>query len=52
MSKIKIIRPSEDVMALRMQREKIPANGAYETTKSTPSSINDTSAHVMEYSSY
>ena len=47
MSKTKIIRPSSDVMAVVIQREKIPATGAYETLKSTPSSMDDISAHVL-----
>ena len=52
MSKINIFRPSIYVMAMMIQREIMPATGVYETVKSNPSSMDDSSAHVLEYSSY
>ena len=47
MSKTKIIKPSADVIAIMMQREWMPATAAYETTKSTPSSMDYLSVHVL-----
>ena len=52
MSKTKIMKPYTDSIATMMQRERITDTGAYETLKSTPSIMNDTSAHVMKYISY
>ena len=43
------MRPSADAIAMMIRREKIPANGAYDTVKSTPSIMIDPSAHVLEY---
>ena len=51
-SKTKIISPSEDSIEIMMQRERIPATGAYDTVKSTPSIMDDPYAHVLEYKSY
>ena len=47
MTKTKIIKPSADVMATMMQREKITVTGAYETVKLNTSSMDDTYAHVL-----
>ena len=52
MSKTKIMRPSADVITVIMQREQMPATGLYDTVKSTPSSMDDPYAHVIEYKSY
>ena len=47
MSKTKITRPSVDTITIIMQTERIPDTGAYDTLKPTPSSMDDTSAHVI-----
>ena len=52
MSKKKLIRPSKDAITMIMQRERVPANIPYDTVKSTPSGMDDPSAHLMEYISY
>ena len=52
MMKRKRVKPSSDTIEVMMQREGIPATGAYATVKSTPSSIYDPSSHVLEYKSY
>ena len=52
MSKTKISRPFSDEISMMMQRERMTATGMYDTVKSTPSSTDDTSAHVMDYISY
>ena len=49
MSNTKIINPSADAITTMTRSEWIPATGAYETVKSTPSSMDDQSAHVLEY---
>ena len=49
MSKTKRIKTSTNAMAVMMQRERMPETGAYETVKSTPSSMDYPSSHVMEY---
>ena len=50
MSKTKIIRPSTDAISMMiMRREKIPSTGEYYTVKSTHSSTDDPSAHVLEH---
>ena len=48
----KIIRPSADAMAMKMRGYRMPPPGEYEAVKSTPSSMDDPSAHFMEYRSY
>ena len=35
-----------------MRRERMPATGAYDTVKSTTSSMNDQSENVLEYKAY
>ena len=52
MSKTKIIRPSVDAIVMIMRRERMPATGAYDKVKSTPSSMDDPSAHVLYYKPY
>ena len=52
MSKTKIVRPSADAISMMIQRDQIPATGAYVTVKSTTSIVYDTSAHVVFYISY
>ena len=49
MSKTKIIKPSEDAIAMVMWMEKLSSTGAYETVNSTTSSMDYASKHVMEY---
>ena len=51
-SKKKIIRPSADTISMMMQMEHMPDTGAYDTVNSTPSIMDDLSAHVLEYISY
>ena len=46
------MRPSVDAIDLIIQREWIPATGKYDTVNSTPSRMDDLSAHVLEYISY
>ena len=46
------MRPSTDEIYMIILRERIPATGVYDTVKSTPSSMYDPSAHVIEYISY
>ena len=48
MSNTKIRRPSTDKIAIMIQRELMSATFAYGTVKSTPSSMDDSSTHVME----
>ena len=48
MSKTKIIKPYKDEMSMMMRRDLISETGAYETVKSTNSSMDDTCAHVIE----
>ena len=52
MSKTKIMRPSVDAIAVITRREMMPSTGEYDKVKSTPSSMDDPSAHVREYKSY
>ena len=52
MYKTKIIRPSRDSIAMIIQRCWIPATGAYDALKSTPSSMDYSYAHFLEYRSY
>ena len=49
MIKIKIKRTSADAMSVMMKRERMSTTGAYATMKSTPSIIDDPSAHVLQY---
>ena len=49
MSKTKIMRPSAYPIATITRRERIPATGAYDTVKSTTSSMDDLSAHVLGF---
>ena len=43
------MRPSEDAIPIMMRRERMPATGEYDTVKSTPSIMDDTSAHFLDY---
>ena len=52
MSKTKIMRPSAYPIATITRRERIPATGAYDTVKSTTSSMDDLSAHVLGFKWY
>ena len=52
MPKTKIMRPYADTIAMIMQRDRMPDTGAYDTVESTPSSMDDTSAHVLDYIPY
>ena len=52
MSNKKIMKPSAYAISVIMPRERIPATGAYDTLKSTPSIIYDPYVHVLEYISY
>ena len=52
MYKTKIMRPYADSISVITQRERMPANFSYHTVKSTPSSIYDTFAYVLEYKLY
>ena len=52
MSKTKIMRSSTGTIATIMQREQIPGTGAYDTAKSTLSSMDNTYSHVLEYKLY
>ena len=47
MSNTKIINTSAYAMEMLMQRERMPAAGAYDTVKLTTSSMDDPSAHVL-----
>ena len=44
--------PYTDAIAMKVQREWMPDNGTYSTSKSTPSRMDDTYEHVLEYKSY
>ena len=46
------MRPSEDAIAMIMRRGLMPATGAYDKVKSAPSSMDDPSAHFIEYKLY
>ena len=48
----KKVRPFANEIATTMQREKIPATGAYLIVKSTHSRMDDPYEHVLEYKSY
>ena len=52
MSGTKIIKPYVDKISMIMRRDHMPETGAYDTVKSTPSSMDDPSVHVLEYRSY
>ena len=52
MSKTKIMRPSADEITMIIQRVWIPTTVAYDTVNSTPSSMDDSSEHFLEYISY
>ena len=52
MSKKKSMRPSAYVISMIMQRERMPATGANDTVKSTPSRTDDPSVYVLEYISF
>ena len=44
--------PYEDAIAMMVQRERMSATSEYDSVKPTPSSMYDTSAHVIEYKTY
>ena len=46
------MRPSTYAIAIIFQRERMAAKFAYDTVKSTLSSMDDTYAHVIDYRSY
>ena len=48
MPNTKIIRLSTEAIAMIVWRERMPATGTYDTVKSTPSSMDYPSAHVLE----
>ena len=48
----KIVKPYVDATAIIMQTYMMPETGMYDILKSTNSSIDDPSAHVIELSSY
>ena len=50
-SNTNIMRPYAEAIAMIMHRERMPATGAYNTLKSTPSIMDDPYAHVLEYNS-
>ena len=52
MSKTKITRPSAYAIAMIIRRGQMPDTGAYDTVNSSPSSMYDPYAHVLEYISY
>ena len=52
MSKIKRIDTYEYAITMMIHRYIIPATSVYETVNSTPSIVDDPSAHVIEYISY
>ena len=52
MSKTKIIKPYEDAMKMIMQIYLMPSTGDYDTVKSISSSMDYSSAYVLEYKSY
>ena len=52
MPKTKIIKASEDAIEMMTQREQMSYSGAYETAKSTNSSMDVPYENVMEYISY
>ena len=52
MSKIKIINPSSYEIAMMTRIYLMPATGAYETVKSTPSRMEDKLSTVIAYRSY
>ena len=52
MSKTKIMRTYVDAILIMMQRNPMPSTGSYDTVKLTPSSMDDPSAHFIEYRSY
>ena len=47
MSKTKIIRPYKNAIEIMMQKERVQANGAYDTVKSNPLSMDDPSPHFF-----
>ena len=52
MPKTKIMRSSAESIAMIIQKGRMPDTCAYDTEKSTLSSIDDPSVHVLEYISY
>ena len=46
------MRPSANAIAMIIQRERMPDTGAYDTLNSTPSSMDYSSEHFLEYISY
>ena len=52
MYKTKGMMTSSDTIATKIQREKIPATGAYDTVKSTTLIMDYNSANFREYRSY
>ena len=51
-SKTKRTRPSEDSIAMVVRRDWMPDTGEYYTVNSTPSIMDDPSAHILDYKSY
>ena len=52
MYKTRIMRPSADKIDMIMQRERMPATGAYATVKSTSSRMDDLYTNILEYREY
>ena len=52
MTKTKRIKFSLYAIVMMIERERMPATGAYEAVKSTSSSMDDPYVHVPEYRSY
>ena len=46
------MRHCADTIAMKMQKERMPATCAYDTVESTPLSMCDTSVHILDYRSY
>ena len=46
------MRPSADEIDMMMQRGCMPATGTYDIVYSTPSTVDDPSAHIIEYKPY
>ena len=46
------MRPSAEVIAVIIRRDQMPVTGAYDTVKSTTSSLDYTSANIFDYRSY
>ena len=52
MSNTNRMRPSVEAIAMIMWMERMPSTGALDTVNSNPSRMDDSSAHIIEYSSY